>query len=110
MDNKKYLFELQLNSVSNLAACVKILRKYTDLSISEIQNSIGADKSIYSCLCHEERKIGKMIKLYKALTKEGSELTILDEGSPIPIELLVNQYGSVQSTRKSFNDLSDDEI
>lgn len=109
-DESIYIMGLRIKSVPSIAPAVKIIRKYTSLSIGEIQKTIATDKYIYACECHEERKLGQMIKLYKELSKIGADLEILDGGDPITLELLQNQHGSVRNTRKSFGDINDEEI
>lgn len=109
-DESIYIVGLRIKSTPAIAPAVKIIRKYASLSIGEIQNAVGTDKYIFSCQCHEERKLGQMIKLYKELDKIGAILEILDGGDPISFEILQNQYGSVRATRKSYGDIEDNEI
>jgi len=109
-DESIYILGIRIKSAPSIAPVIKIIRKYTSMSIGEIQKIIGSDEFIFSCECHEERKLGQMIKLYKELNKIGVILEILDGGDPITIDILQNQYGSVRYTRKSFGDLEDDEI
>ena len=101
---------LRINKVASLAPVVKIVRKYINASIGDIQKKIGSDKFVFSCECTDEKGLGKIIRLYNELSKAGADLEIYDGDEKSTIELIKNMKGSVTETRLSFGDLEEDEI
>lgn len=80
-----------IDSFDSIAEVVKIMRNYTDDSISEIRTKIAKRERSYNCSIHDDDGIRKMIKCINELKKKNVRVTILDKQDDIiNMQLLKN--------------------
>lgn len=75
------------NRINN---CIRILRKYCDISIAEIKEAIISNNYIIKCGYVKEDEIINIIKLYKELCNNNIEAQLYEHGRITSIEFLEN--------------------
>ena len=79
---------------SQTAACIKVLRKHTELAVSQIKARIENGDFVYECDYVDTDGIQKAVSLYNALCEIGVEAQIFEQGEASDVVLLGNLLNS----------------
>ena len=79
---------------SQTAACIKVLRKHTELAVSQIKARIENGDFVYECDYVDTDGIQKAVSLYNALREIGVEAQIFEQGKASDVVLLGNLLNS----------------
>ena len=81
------------------AGLIKIIKKYRNDSIADIQNDIKQGNYVYSCsFSGEHKKFKQLLLLYKELTEAGFDVELYDEGEKSTLEEFENWMESISDT------------
>jgi len=70
--------------------CIKIVRKYCDLSISEIKDAITNDNYVFVCDYIDEAQIKLIIALYEELCANNVSVELYEHNRVTDIDFLKN--------------------
>ena len=81
---------IKIVSYKSIAPIVKIIRKYTGQSISEIKSAIDKGAFVYSGNQCDDDDLKNLIECYKELTDSLVKARLYENGSEIPLQFLLN--------------------
>lgn len=81
---------IKIVSYKSIASVVKILRKYTGQSISEIKSAVDKGKFVYAGDQCDDDELKNLIECYKELTSSLIKAKLYQNGSEIPLQFLLN--------------------
>ena len=97
---------IKIVSYKSIAPVVKILRKYTGQSISEIKSAVDKGKFVYSGDQCDDDDLKNLIECYKDITDSLVKAKLYQNGSEIPLQFLLNLR---ESYREIDNELEAEE-
>ena len=110
MENNNSIIGIKINKTNISAKCIMIIKKYQDLSISEIKQKIEKNKYILTCDYIDDNGIKSVLGLYNKLNAEGVNCSLYDHNNPTTIEFLNNLLNSYEETRKQVEDDIENEV
>lgn len=81
---------IKISKTAFSAQIVKIVRKYTDISISDIKKRINNQEFIMSCDHIDDEMIKQIINLYRELSKEDVPCLLYENDRETTCEILEN--------------------
>ena len=81
---------IKIVSYKSIASVVKILRKYTGQSISEIKSAVDKGKYVYAGDQCDDDELKHLIECYKELTSSLIKAKLYQNGSEIPLQFPLN--------------------
>lgn len=101
---------LKIKKQGQLAACVKVLRGYTEKSMGEIKTAIENNDFVYECRFVDENGIKKLISIYKELSAANIEAELFEHGRQTNVEFLKNLTNSYIDIDADVDRMMDEEI
>ncbi len=81
---------LVVKSVSSMAKCISIIRKYNPISMAEIRNAIDNGQFVFYCKYTSDSGIRKVRRCYDELVKSGAVVEIYEDGDLTTREFISN--------------------
>lgn len=110
MKNNNSIIGIKINKTNIPAKCIMIIKKYQDLSISEIKQKIEKNKYILTCDYIDDNGIKSVLGLYNKLNAEGVNCSLYEHNNPTTIEFLNNLLNSYEETRKQVEEDIENEV
>jgi len=88
------------------AKCISIVRKYCQLSIADIKNTITEGQAVLIVEYTDEDGLSKIIDCYNSLTDSGISAQLYEHDRPTTISLMLN----LLQMYKEISDQVDEEI
>ena len=101
---------LKIKSVSSMAKCISIIRKYNPVSMSEIRGAIDNSNFIFSASVLNDSGIKKIRKCYDELVKVGCTVEIYENDEIISRDLISNLIDSHKQIEQEVQEQIDAEI
>ena len=101
---------LKIKSVSSMAKCISIIRKYTPVSMSEIRGAIDNSNFIFSSSILDDSGIKKIRKCHDELVKAGCTVEIFENDEIISRELISNLINSHKRIEQEVQEQIDAEV
>ena len=101
---------LKIVKYDSLSACIIILRKYRNDSMSDIKKDIETNDFIFACDYIDDDELLEMIKCYDELVDAGCSVEIYDLGRIGSRELLCNLHESHVQIAKEVEEEIDAEV
>lgn len=101
---------LKVKSVSSMAKCISIIRKYNPVSMSEIRGAIDNNNFIFSSSILDDSGIKKIRKCHDELVKAGCTVEIFENDEIISRELISNLINSHRQIEQEVQEQIDAEI
>lgn len=99
---------IKIKSNNKIAKCISSMRKYTNLSISEIKDKIMNNEYVMLCGYTDEDGIKNIVKAYKEITTLGVDAVIYEHERVTTVEFLMNligMYGDIERDIQEIDDL-----
>lgn len=110
MENNNSIIGIKINKTNIPAKCIMIIKKYQDLSISEIKQKIEKNKYILTCDYIDDNGIKSVLGLYNELNAEEVNCSLYEHNNPTTIEFLNNLLNSYEETRKQVEEDIENEV
>lgn len=110
MEDNNSIVGIKLNETNIPAKCIMIIKKYQDLSISEVKQRIEENKYILICDYIDATGIKSLLALYNELNSEGVNCSLYEHNNLTTIEFLNNLLNSYEETRKLVEEDIDREV
>ncbi len=110
MENNNSIIGIKINKTNISAKCIMIIKKYQDLSISEIKQKIEKNKYILTCDYIDDNGIKSVLGLYNELNAEEVNCSLYEHNNPTTIEFLNNLLNSYEETRKQVEEDIENEV
>ena len=101
---------IKIKTQGQLAACVKVLKGYTEKSMGEIKTAIENNDFVYECRFVDGNGIKKLISIYKELSAANIETEIYEHGRLTDVEFLLNLTNSYVGIDADVDRMIDEEI
>ena len=99
--------DLKILSEENFAKAASIIRKYENLSFTDIKTRIASQEAILSYKSTREEGLDVIIKCYSELLELGVKTEVFVNGQNVPKEYLKNLSASFQEDRLWMDSMSD---
>lgn len=110
MENNNSIIGIKINKTNIPAKGIMIIKKYQDLSISEIKQKIEKNKYILTCDYIDDNGIKSVLGLYNELNAEEVNCSLYEHNNPTTIEFLNNLLNSYEETRKQVEEDIENEV
>ena len=100
---------LKVKTNTQLAVCIKVLRRYTKLSMGEIKEKINNGDYVYECSYIDSEGINEINKIYKELSESNIEADIYEHGRLTNIEFVKNLSDTYCEIDDEINRIVDEE-
>lgn len=110
MENNNSIIGIKINKTNIPAKCIMIIKKYQDLSISEMKQKIEKNKYILTCDYIDDNGIKSVLGLYNELNAEEVNCSLYEHNNPTTIEFLNNLLNSYEETRKQVEEDIENEV
>lgn len=95
---------------NDMAKCIKIIRKYCELSIGQIKDIISKNEYIIEGYYVDEKDISCIIKLYSELSKNQIAAELYEHDRKTDIKFLSNLVASYSEIEKELQDIIDQTV
>ena len=86
---------IKVKNTNQIAYCVKVFRKYTEMPLTEIKEKINNNVFVYECRYVDGEGIKKIISIYKEIISANIEAELFEHGRLTNINFLTNLSGSI---------------
>ncbi len=101
---------LKIKSKNQIPACIKILRKYIELSIGEVKDAISNGDFVFECSYIDEDGINKILNIYRDLIEINVEMELFEHGRLTNITFLENLSNTYRDIDNDVDRMMDEEI
>lgn len=104
MANENSIIGIKVNGKNLPAKGIMIIRKYKNMSISEIKQIVESDQYMMTCDYIDNHGIKLILKIYKELKSEGINCSLFEHNNPTSPEFLRNLSGSYTEIEKEVEE------
>ena len=101
---------IKIKTKNQIPCCIKILRKFTELSVIEIKDKINNNDFVYECDYVDGDGIQKVISLYQELTAAQVETELFEHERLTNIDFLTNLSNTYNEIDSDVDKLFDEKI
>ena len=101
---------IKIKTKEQVAVIIKVLRKYTELSMGEIKDKISTGKYVYECRFVDGEGITVIKSIYRELSDADVETEIYEHGRLTNIEFLENLLNRYSEIDEEIDRMLDEEV
>ena len=100
---------IKLSDNNFSASCAKVIRKYKNISISEVKDAVVNNDYLFSCDYIDEEGIKIVLKINKELNENGLSCKLFEHDVPTTVEFLSNLVSTYEGINEEVEEVMNNE-